>query len=142
MKNQTNLVNTLVQEGIIKNEIVAHIMKMVDRGKYCGTAGAYEDHPANIGFNATISAPHMHAYALEYLLPNLKNGSSVLDVGSGSGFLTACFGLLVGPSGKVYGIDHIPELIEQSKRNLMDDHPELISNKVIEFKGKIKLTRM
>jgi protein-L-isoaspartate(D-aspartate) O-methyltransferase len=135
MKNQTNLVNTLVQEGIIKNEIVAHIMKMVDRGKYCGTAGAYEDHPANIGFNATISAPHMHAYALEYLLPNLKNGSSVLDVGSGSGFLTACFGLLVGPSGKVY-------VIEQSKRNLMDDHPELISNKVIEFKGKIKLTRM
>lgn len=31
----------------------------------------------------------------------------MLDVGSGSGFLTAVFGLLVAPNGKVIGIDHI-----------------------------------
>eukprot|EP01050_Picozoa_sp_SAG11_P034981 SAG11_NODE_12596_length_695_cov_1.080537_1_plen_107_part_10 len=45
-----------------------------------------------IGFGATISAPHMHAYALEWLSDRLKPGSKVLDVGCGSGYLTACFG--------------------------------------------------
>ena len=52
---------------------------------------AYADCPERIGFNATISAPHMHAYCLEWLAPNLVPGAKVLDVGCGSGFLTACF---------------------------------------------------
>jgi protein-L-isoaspartate O-methyltransferase len=43
-----------------------------------------------IGYNATISAPHMHAYAAENLLPLLPTtsapGGAVLDVGSGSGY--------------------------------------------------------
>lgn len=29
----------------------------------------YEDSPQPIGYRATISAPHMHASALEYLAP-------------------------------------------------------------------------
>ena len=43
--------------------------------------------PQSINFNATISAPHMHAYALEYLKDLLKPGGKVLDVGAGSGYL-------------------------------------------------------
>lgn len=44
-------------------------MKAVDRGHYCGpyTTYAYMDAPMSIGSNATISAPHMHAYALDLL---------------------------------------------------------------------------
>lgn len=49
----------------------------------------YADMPQSIGFNATISAPHMHAYTMHYLMESLKTGSRVLDVGSGSGYLTA-----------------------------------------------------
>jgi protein-L-isoaspartate(D-aspartate) O-methyltransferase len=40
-----------------------------------------------IDYGATISAPHMHAMALEYLKDYLKPGNKVLDVGSGSGYL-------------------------------------------------------
>jgi len=40
-----------------------------------------------IGSNATISAPHMHAHALELLKDHLKPGNKVLDVGAGSGYL-------------------------------------------------------
>jgi len=43
--------------------------------------------PQSIDYRATISAPHMHAYALEYLKDHLKKGGRVLDVGSGSGYL-------------------------------------------------------
>lgn len=76
---------------------------------------------------ATISAPHMHAHAAEYLLPYLKPGCKVLDVGSGSGYLVAIFHHLVSPEndtmagGKVVGIDHVPQLVEWSISNLKRD---------------------
>ena len=68
-----------------------------------------------------------HAHALESLLPFLHPGATVLDVGSGSGYLCAVLNQLVSPSqpgapqGKVVGIDHIPELVEWSKSNLIDN---------------------
>lgn len=37
-----------------------------------------------IGYNATISAPHMHAACLELLEKNLQPGMRALDVGSGN----------------------------------------------------------
>jgi protein-L-isoaspartate(D-aspartate) O-methyltransferase len=43
--------------------------------------------PQSISYNATISAPHMHAYALEYLKDYLKPGGRALDIGAGSGYL-------------------------------------------------------
>lgn len=48
----------------------------------------------------------------------------MLDVGSGSGYLSAVFHHLVtseGITGKVVGIDHIPELVELSIQNLKRD---------------------
>jgi len=68
----------------------------------------------------------MHAHASEYLLTYLHPGSKVLDVGSGSGYLTAIFHHLVfpgdgEPAGKVVGIDHIAELVDWSVGNLKKD---------------------
>ena len=68
----------------------------------------------------------MHAHASEYLLTYLQPGSKVLDVGSGSGYLTAIFHHLVSPgngqpAGKVVGIDHIAELVDWSVENLKKD---------------------
>lgn len=37
----------------------------------------------------------MHAYALEVLSDKLIEGARVLDVGSGSGYLTACMAAMV-----------------------------------------------
>lgn len=48
--------------------------------------------PQPIGFRATISAPHMHAHALEVLSPAIPaEGGRVLDVGCGSGYLTGVY---------------------------------------------------
>ena len=58
------------------------------------TRPAGGNRPQPIGFRATISAPHMHAHALEVLSPVIpENGARVLDVGCGSGYLTGEFGL-------------------------------------------------
>ena len=65
-----------------------------------------------------------HVHAAENLLPLLKPGARVLDVGSGSGFLSAVFYHLVTPDGikgKVVGIEHIPELVDWSLSNLRGD---------------------
>ncbi|KNG47594.1 protein-l-isoaspartate o-methyltransferase [Stemphylium lycopersici] len=89
----------------------------VDRGDYA-PASPYEDSPQPIGHRATISAPHMHASACESLLDYLQPGSKVLDVGSGSGYLTAVLANLVAPNGTVIGIDHIQALNDMAKENM------------------------
>lgn len=60
----------------------------------------------------------MHASACESLLDYLKPGSKVLDVGSGSGYLTAVLANLVAPNGTVIGIDHIQPLNDLAIANM------------------------
>lgn len=49
----------------------------------------------------------MHAMCLEHLAQHLVSGARVLDVGSGSGYLTACMALMVGPQGRVVGVEKV-----------------------------------
>jgi protein-L-isoaspartate(D-aspartate) O-methyltransferase len=60
----------------------------------------------------------MHANACESLLTHLQPGAKVLDIGSGSGYLTAVLANLVGPSGSVIGIDHIQPLVDMAITNM------------------------
>ncbi|XP_064193140.1 l-isoaspartyl protein carboxyl methyltransferase, like isoform X2 [Anguilla rostrata] len=121
-----------VDHGVIKSDRVFDVMLATDRGMYSKDY-PYVDSPQSIGFKATISAPHMHAHALEVLRDKLTEGASALDVGSGSGYLTACFARMVGPAGRVVGIEHIDELVQESLRNIRADDPELLTS------GRIKI---
>ncbi|XP_023335439.1 protein-L-isoaspartate(D-aspartate) O-methyltransferase [Eurytemora carolleeae] len=126
--SNNELVDNLFKHNIIQSKQVLDVMKSVDRANYC-KSDPYDDSPKRIGFGITISAPHMHAHCLELLKDNLKPGMKALDVGSGSGILTACMAMMVGPSGKVVGIDHISGLVEMSKENLLRDGKEsLLTN--------------
>ena len=122
-----DLVNALKANGIVTSSVVENTMKTVDRRSYC-LHNPYMDSPQSIGYQATISAPHMHAHALELLKDHLKEGATVLDVGSGSGYLTACFAHMVGPTGCAVGIEHIEKLTEQAKKNVKQDSPDLLAS--------------
>jgi predicted methyltransferase len=37
---------------------------------------------------------------------------------AGTGYLTACFALMVGPQGRAVGVEHIPELLSSSIQNI------------------------
>lgn len=78
----------------------------------------------------------MHAHALEVLVNQLKEGSRALDVGSGSGYLAACMAMMVGSTGRVVGIEHIPELAEVSIQNIKKEHGNLIESGVVKIIGK------
>merc|ERR1712223_1312910 len=56
-----------------------------------------------------------------------------LDVGSGSGYLTACFALMVGCQGRVVGIDHVDQLIRWSTDNVNKDKPDLLNSGRVKF---------
>ena len=80
----------------------------------------------------------MHASACESLLPYLQPSARVLDVGSGSGYLTHVLANLVsakGEGGKVVGIDHIQGLVDLANKNMgkSPEGREMLANKAVEF---------
>jgi protein-L-isoaspartate(D-aspartate) O-methyltransferase len=118
-----SLVHSLSPDYFVKST-----MATFDRKHFVTKAqayNAYRDSPAPLIQGQTISAPHMHAKALEFMEPVLKGGASVLDIGSGSGYLTACFGKACDvynidhtKRGTVIGIDIFPELVSQSHKTI------------------------
>uniref|UniRef100_A0A2M4AUG7 protein-L-isoaspartate(D-aspartate) O-methyltransferase n=2 Tax=Anopheles triannulatus TaxID=58253 RepID=A0A2M4AUG7_9DIPT len=143
--NNGDLVRQLREFKIIKSEAVARTMTATDRRHYMpANLNPYVDTPQRIGYGATISAPHMHAYALELLESYLKPDSRVLDVGSGSGYLTSCFARYIhdqpNATGFVVGIEHHPQLVEQGRKNIGEDDQTLIdTGKVILIEGDGRL---
>ncbi|KAH8903784.1 protein-L-isoaspartate O-methyltransferase [Coniochaeta sp. PMI_546] len=110
--------NNLIQDARAKEAF----LKVVDRAHYAPSR-PYDDRPQSIGYGATISAPHMHACAVEsllpYILPTETNPAPrVLDIGSGSGYLTHVLAELVGEHGTVVGVEHIAQLAELGERNM------------------------
>ncbi|XP_055299674.1 protein-L-isoaspartate(D-aspartate) O-methyltransferase [Sitodiplosis mosellana] len=133
--DNADLINQLEDVGVIKTRLVKELMTETDRKHYC-TRTPYVDAPQSIGNGVTISAPHMHAYALENLVEKFKYGGRALDVGSGSGYLTACLARAnrkaIGPKASnekmVVGIEHQATLVELAIRNINADDPNFIKN--------------
>lgn len=73
---------------------------------------------------------------MELLKDQLVEGERALDIGSGSGYLTACMAMMVGKNGKAVGIDHIPELVDKSIENVRRDNAELLDSQRVILESK------
>ena len=73
-------------------------------------AQAYEDHPLPIGDGQTISQPYIVALMLESL--QLTPNDKVLEVGTGSGYVTA---LLAELAAQVFSIERHASLAESAR---------------------------
>jgi protein-L-isoaspartate(D-aspartate) O-methyltransferase len=110
------------------------------------------DAPQGIGLGQTISAPHMHAHVLEEIYPYVvhKPDVKILDVGCGSGYLTAALGrwfqgkpspqgnmiqnsiLQATTSAHVFGIDVLPHLVELTRHNMLKEDGDLMATGTVQ----------
>lgn len=97
---------------------VAAAFATIDRSGFLpdGSQPAGLDGPIAIGFGQTNSQPRTVAEMLRLL--EVEPGQRVLDVGAGSGWSTALLAHLVGPTGRVYGVELVPELVTFGRANL------------------------
>ncbi|UER54751.1 protein-L-isoaspartate O-methyltransferase [Kineosporiaceae bacterium SCSIO 59966] len=77
---------------------------------------AAQDRPLPIGEGQTSSQPSTVRAMLALL--DVQAGQRVLDVGAGSGWTTALLARLVGPTGRVVGVELEPRLAEWGAQNL------------------------
>ncbi|EFC46909.1 predicted protein, partial [Naegleria gruberi] len=122
------------------NHCIKFLFETVDRKKYATDSKLsnedfqllkpYADSAMPLRCNATISAPHMHVTCLNALkdsisLENSKADEiSCLDIGSGSGFISAALCHLLeyhGKKGRILAIDHISDLVELGRENVERD---------------------
>lgn len=57
-------------------------------------------------------------------------------MGSGSGYLTACMAIMLGETGRVVGIEHIPDLVTLATKNIKLDNSHLLSSERVKLLGK------
>lgn len=53
-----------------------------------------------------------------FSLGKIEPGAAVLDIGCGAGFDLYCAACLVGPNGRVAGIDLTPDMVTRARQNL------------------------
>jgi protein-L-isoaspartate(D-aspartate) O-methyltransferase len=120
------------------NEEILDAIDKVDRKNFIPAdyAGqAYIDAAIPIGKGQTASQPSTVARMLSLL--KLKKGSSVLEIGSGSGWNACLLGFLVG-NGKVLSLEIHKELADNARKNVKKSG---IRNVEIEEKDFRKLNR-
>lgn len=114
-----DLIDSLIFSGYLKTPRIIEAFKKIDRADFVPPDllnEAYGNYPLPIGCGQTISQPLTVAFMFELLQPEL--GDKILDIGSGSGWTTALLAQIVGPRGKVYAVERIPELKDFGESNM------------------------
>ena len=105
----------IVARGVTAPHVVA-AMSEVAREEFVPEdrrAFAYEDRPLPIGVGQTISQPYIVAVMIEAL--KLKAGDTVLEIGTGSGYVAA---LLSKIAGEVFTVERIEALATPAAERL------------------------
>ncbi len=106
----------LAERGILDQRVL-EAMREVPRHEFVPEsfrADAYEDHPLPIGEGQTISQPYIVAAMLERLA--LRDRDRVLEIGTGSGYVTALLALLCA---EVYSVERHAQLAGSAENTLL-----------------------
>lgn len=119
MSTNEQLIQHLIQSGVLRSEILIKAFEQCDRRLFVPEAFqlyAYEDRPLPIMKAQTISQPYTVAVMLELL--DISKGDKILDIGSGSGWTTALLAKAVEGSSYVEGVEIVPALVAFGQENL------------------------
>src|SRR5882672_11171703 len=113
---RTQMVAQQVRAWDVLDERVLAALQSVRREEYVPEAFrelAFADTPIPLGHGQAMLAPKVDGRILQAL--ELRPTDEVLEVGTGSGYLTACLAALAGP---VRSLEIYPDLAAQATRNL------------------------
>ncbi|MFZ0813871.1 MAG: protein-L-isoaspartate(D-aspartate) O-methyltransferase [Candidatus Sulfotelmatobacter sp.] len=113
---RAQMVDTQLRARGITDQRVLEAMLRVPRHEFVPEAyrsQAYEDHPLPIGNDQTISQPYVVALMLELL--QLTPSDAVLEIGTGSGYVTA---LLAELAAQVFSVERHAALAENARQVL------------------------
>lgn len=118
-KENLVLIHQMKRSGALKSPRIVKAFSGVDRIDFVPEEfrdNAYLDVPVPIPGVMTTSQPSTIAFMLEILNP--KAGDRILEIGTGSGYVTALLAELVGKRGEVHSIEALPELKDFAEKNL------------------------
>jgi|WetSurMetagenome_2_1015567.scaffolds.fasta_scaffold62697_2 protein-L-isoaspartate(D-aspartate) O-methyltransferase len=110
------MVQTQIVSRGVTNSAVVDAMRKVPRHLFVPDEyvdESYNDYPLPIGYSQTISQPYIVAFMTEAVKPS--RNKKALEIGTGSGYQAAVLAEIVN---KVYSIEIIPELAEESSARL------------------------
>jgi protein-L-isoaspartate(D-aspartate) O-methyltransferase len=114
--SRAQMVDSQLRARGISDQRVLEAMLTVPRHKFIPEAyrsQAYEDHPLPIGNEQTISQPYVVALMLELL--HLTPNDTVLEIGTGSGYVTA---LLAELTAEVFSVERHAALADNARQVL------------------------
>jgi len=112
-RQREQMVSEQLRSRGISDERVLSAMSRLPRHEFVAEEyrdQAYEDHPVPIGEEQTLSQPYIVAIMLQALA--LKGSEKVLEIGTGSGYVTA---LLAELARQVYSIERHATLAQSAK---------------------------
>jgi len=117
-KARESMVKKQLEARFIGDQRVLEAMRTIPRHLFVSEElwdSAYRDGPLPIGHDQTISQPYIVAFMTQALQLPEKEGSVVLEIGTGSGYQAA---ILSQVAGKVYTVERIESLAERARRCL------------------------
>ena len=124
---RNNMVEQQIRTWEVLDQTVLDAISQIARDEFVPEAYrnlAYSDTSIPLGYGEYMMTPKLEARIVQAL--NLTSNDRVLEIGTGSGYLTA---LLAHCGGHVVSIEIVPGLLENAKTRLND---QTISNVMIE----------
>ncbi len=128
----SQLINNLILKGYLQSDLVTDAFSEIQRIEFIPEefhSSADADIPFPIGFGQSIPQPQIVATMLELL--DVQRGYHILEIGSGSGWVTALLAFMVGKEGKVTSIETSKELLDLARENV--DKYQFVKRKRVEF---------
>lgn len=120
MNTREELLNHLKNvSDVLRTEELERAFADIDRADFVlgdYESEAYEDYALPILEGRNMLKPTVVAFMLELLDPQV--GDRVMDVVSGTGFVSALIAYMVGEEGEVLGLERSPELLRFSREKL------------------------
>lgn len=128
----SQLINNLILKGYLQSDLVTDAFSEIQRIEFVPEdfhSSADADIPFPIGFGQCIPQPQIVATMLELL--DVERGNHILEIGSGSGWVTALLAFMVGKNGKVTSMESSEELLDLAKENV--DKYQFVKRGIVEF---------